>query len=219
MEEPVEESMIPEDPNPADENIPVGRGGFVSLYKHPLGIRLLDYIKTSFLVGEGNPKEVVTQDMINEILKLAIRYNGETLELYESMDENPNPITIQQFKYLLKMVISFVVRTHGISDNLDQDTVNMLVKTLVDNYQDIYMLEYMKVKQTAEDFVGRDPGKHTPFHMLTPESQKYVDMKQEKNERPVRELTEEELIAEREKIKRIFPEKWHDQLLPPGSGG
>jgi len=217
------------DPNPRDSKIPIGENVLLDLDSHPLGNLIMEYTKNVYMVADkGSSSGSVEVKKINEIVDQGLRYNADTLQAYQSISDNPNPIYPIQFKVLLNNASRLLSQRFKGQSNLDYGAVKDLMDTLYDNYLETYMEDYMGIESTNEDYIGMDQGlKNKPTqptqeqideanriqnkHENNMYNQEYMlDLEREGN--PARHKQRMDLY--KQKIRDENPEEWHDILLP-----
>jgi hypothetical protein len=216
------------DPDPTDSKIPIDDDVFFDL-NSPLGQLITSYMNNVFNVAdEGTSGGAVSVKDINEIIDLAIRTNGQTLEVFPDMNSNPNPIYPVQFRSIIFQAREKVNQVFDPVGEFDSGSLVDLVEALYKNYEDTYLEDYMGLESSQSDFMGRDMGS-SGKPSVTPQQIEDANRKQDayetkmKNEQWFRDLERDgnpeaykkRVERERQYIKEQSPEEWHDLLVPP----
>lgn len=146
----------PKDNDINDMKLPLNSGIMFDL-ESQLGLIILAYVNNAFKTAdEGLRGGIVSVKDIRSIVDLAIRTNAETMEVFDSMDDNTNPIYPLQFRHILVQVINYVRSDYQPEGLFDHGTLRDLMETLYKNYEDKYLDDFMNLGGSHEDYMMKD---------------------------------------------------------------
>lgn len=220
------EQSFESDPSMIEEptgSIQLPNGVQINLENHPLGKKIMNYLKDVFHIADSGTASdvgegVVSVRMIRDIIQTAFKYTEE-LELYHGQGQNPNPISPELFRQILfeaMRIYSQKYQTVGFLDNFEiREAVYNLFQHYQDRYVDNYLDENYQYNYPEQREVQNPYGSPSGIGPeLTPSQRDELWRRNEVENLPdTYHSTKEDPNEQRIKLKQRYPEKYHHILF------
>lgn len=134
-------------------SIDLGNGVKIDLTQHPLGQKIINYMKKVFTASDSgtipeikdNPtemQELISSKDIYNLIQTAFKY-GENLEPYQGQGKNPTPLSPAQFRLVLFEAMRLYSRIYQTKGSLDGGEIRELVHNVYKHYEDSYIDDYL----------------------------------------------------------------------------
>lgn len=197
--------------------IQVPGGGTLDMINHPLGKMILDYVKKVFMIsddGMNDVREISVKDF-ESISEFLIKFD-KNFNFYNTIDRNPNPLTVKEFKELLKKVVIEVKKNFAALGKLNISSIVSFIEILEQDYEDVLLEEYFNMHSTEKDFAQfpKYEVDYPQIEELSPRRIKELNqMNDDSLKRTMNQPSKEYKDYNRERDKKQYPEKWHHILF------
>lgn len=202
-----------------------GNDYLTALSNHPLGQKILNYVKNAFLVSDSGTKseelsDLISVERIKDIVNAALKYDED----WQPLKGNKQPMSPNQFWGTLNEVMRVYYKVYPTVGMLDGQEVRDFIFVLYRNYKDLYQDTYGGSEEIS---LIENPNLQNITHGLSPDQYKHL---MDRNDREIEkerynvemDQAEQDLDPKRyqsrqdamkTKMKREFPEEWHNVLF------
>jgi hypothetical protein len=191
----------------------------VDLENHPLGKKILDYIKHTFHIADSGTeteqsKGLISVKDIDSIISTSFRYDDQFKNIGKG--KNNNPISPALMRDLLQESMRAYNHIFEPVGFLDGSEVRSSVHNLYKHYEDSYVEQYLGEEFSKVYTTDGDAPQYIPSEKdLSPEQKRQLWERNEVDKLPTIDKTIKNQTSEQiqKELKKEFPGSWHKVLF------